>query len=426
MDSAKEKDSEKKAGGRRMKTLARKRARETQSEESTKKQKQEDDVEEEELRLCMKIVSNEDIDVDYEVLDRKYPIILVDSKEDDDIWKNQHEWKMISWKLYKTCGVHTLMVDGTIMTIHMFVEKRYPLTKETLEKMLNWRLETDAESSMAYELIRNDQGLGSTALRNFDLEVMEFESAQSNTTAKLPILKLGDYEMWVMRIKQYFQVQVYALWEVIENGNEATKKTQKTLLKQQYENFNASSTESLDSIFNRLQKLVSRLEILGVVITQEDLNSKFLRSLPPKWNTHVVVWMNKADIETMSIDDFNTNDEVSTASTHVNTASTNVNTASTQDGTVNLRYDKSKVECFNCHKMGYFARESRNPRSQESRPRNYDHGSRNQESSKRTVNLEETSSKAMLAIDGVGFDWSDMAEEQIQTNMALMAFSDSG
>ncbi|GJU60574.1 hypothetical protein Tco_1238340 [Tanacetum coccineum] len=146
-------------------------------------------------------------------------------------------------------------------------------------------------------------------------EVMEFESAQSNTTAKLPILKLGEYEMWVIRIKQYFQVQDYALWEVIENGNswvsvpqtaqengtlvtkmsvpvtaeektnkkndvkarslllmalpnehqltfsqytngktkfasietrfggnEATKKTHKTLLKQQYENFSASST----------------------------------------------------------------------------------------------------------------------------------------------------------------------------------------
>ncbi|GJR68721.1 hypothetical protein Tco_0014786 [Tanacetum coccineum] len=48
---------------------------------------------------------------------------------------------------------------------------------------------------------------------------MEFESAQNSTTAKLPILKLGEYEMCVIRIKQYFQVQYYALWEVIENGN---------------------------------------------------------------------------------------------------------------------------------------------------------------------------------------------------------------
>ncbi|GJU04063.1 putative ribonuclease H-like domain-containing protein [Tanacetum coccineum] len=52
-------------------------------------------------------------------------------------------------------------------------------------------------------------------------------------------------------------------------GNDATKKTQKALLKQQYENFNATSSESLDSIFNRLQKLVSRLAILGVDTSPE-------------------------------------------------------------------------------------------------------------------------------------------------------------
>ncbi|GJT86222.1 putative ribonuclease H-like domain-containing protein [Tanacetum coccineum] len=38
--------------------------------------------------------------------------ILVDPEQDDDIWKNQNQWKIISWKLYETCGVHTLMVDG--------------------------------------------------------------------------------------------------------------------------------------------------------------------------------------------------------------------------------------------------------------------------------------------------------------------------
>ncbi|GJU12857.1 hypothetical protein Tco_1135253 [Tanacetum coccineum] len=118
---------------------------------------------------------------------------------------------------------------------------------------------------------------------------MELENSQNNALAKLPMLKLGEYEMWEIRIKQYFQIQDYALWEVIENGNswvpipvttpesgpstalkmivpstteekickrrsrfggnEATKRTQKALLKQQYENFNASSSESLDSIF---------------------------------------------------------------------------------------------------------------------------------------------------------------------------------
>ncbi|GKB21452.1 hypothetical protein Tco_0855375 [Tanacetum coccineum] len=68
--------------------------------------------------------------------------------------------------------------------------------------------------------------------------------------------------------------------------------------------------------------------------------------------------------------------------------------------------------------MGHFARECRGPRNQDSR-------NKNQDSSRRTVNVEETSSKAMVAIDGAGFDWSYMADNEVPTNMALMAFSDS-
>ncbi|GJU00937.1 hypothetical protein Tco_1111275 [Tanacetum coccineum] len=49
--------------------------------------------------------------------------------------------------------------------------------------------------------------------------VMELENSQNNALAKLPMLKLGEYEMWEIRIKQYFQIQDYALWEVIKNGN---------------------------------------------------------------------------------------------------------------------------------------------------------------------------------------------------------------
>nr|GEY93859.1 hypothetical protein [Tanacetum cinerariifolium] len=51
--------------------------------------------------------------------------------------------------------------------------------------------------------------------------------------------------------------------------------------------------------------------------------------------------------------------------------------------------------------------------------------SRNQDSSRKTVIVEDTSPKAMVAIDGVGFDWSYMADDEVPTNMALMDFSDS-
>ncbi|GJV63322.1 hypothetical protein Tco_1474150 [Tanacetum coccineum] len=52
-----------------------------------------------------------------------------------------------------------------------------------------------------------------------------------------------------------------------------------------------------------LQKLVSQLEILDKKLSQEDVNQKLLRSLSPEWNTHAVVWRNKAELETMSLDD---------------------------------------------------------------------------------------------------------------------------
>nr|GEZ72444.1 ribonuclease H-like domain-containing protein [Tanacetum cinerariifolium] len=86
-------------------------------------------------------------------------------------------------------------------------------------------------------------------------------------------------------------------------GNTETKKVQKTLLKQQYENFTCSSLESLDQIHDRPQKLVSQLEIHGVSLSQEDVNLKFLRSLPSKWKTHTLIWRNKTDLEEQSLDD---------------------------------------------------------------------------------------------------------------------------
>ncbi|GJR79922.1 hypothetical protein Tco_0150707 [Tanacetum coccineum] len=140
-----------------------------------------------------------------------------------------------------------------------------------------------------------------------------------------------------------------------------------------YEPFSASSSESLDPIFNRLQKIMSQLTILGEIITPEELNLKFFRSLPTEWGMHVVVYRNKLDLGSISFDDLynnfkiiepevkrsitfssnsvsqnlafvlghsSTNDDnianvhVSTSSSPVSTVSTNNSTASLSDATI--------------------------------------------------------------------------------------------
>ncbi|GJS12507.1 ribonuclease H-like domain-containing protein [Tanacetum coccineum] len=79
-----------------------------------------------------------------------------------------------------------------------------------------------------------------------------------------------------------------------------------------------------------------------------------------------------------------------------------------------IGFDKCKVECFNYHKKGHFARECRAPRNQDSR---------NREPARRTMSVEETTSNALVSqCDGFGYDWSDQAEEG-PTNFALMAYS---
>nr|GFA57457.1 hypothetical protein [Tanacetum cinerariifolium] len=59
----------------------------------------------------------------------------------------------------------------------------------------------------------------------------------------------------------------------------------------------------LVQIHDRLQKLVNQLEIHGVSLSQEDVNLKFLRSLPSEWKTHTLIWRNKPDLEDKSLDD---------------------------------------------------------------------------------------------------------------------------
>ncbi|GJR57066.1 hypothetical protein Tco_1499228 [Tanacetum coccineum] len=78
---------------------------------------------------------------------------LFEHDKDDEIWRDQHEYNLLSWRLCDFCGIHILLMDNGL-AIHMLTEKKYPLSQEMLSKMLSTRLEVDHESSQAFELLR--------------------------------------------------------------------------------------------------------------------------------------------------------------------------------------------------------------------------------------------------------------------------------
>nr|GFA23457.1 hypothetical protein [Tanacetum cinerariifolium] len=205
-------------------------------------------------------------------------------------------------------------------------------------------------------------------------------------------------------------------------------------------NIHKDAKTLMEDIEKRLQKLISQLEILGESLSQEDVNLKFLRSLPAEWRTHTLIWRTKTDLE----DQISVVASVFAASIKVPvSALPNVDTLSDAviysffangyayyeskevfqrigrnlgaNGTTSIGFDMSKVECYNCHMRGHFARECRSPKD-----------TRNKEPQRRNVPVETSKSNALvLQCDGVGiYDWSFQAEEK-PTNYALMAFTSS-
>ncbi|GJY54473.1 putative ribonuclease H-like domain-containing protein [Tanacetum coccineum] len=233
------------------------------------------------------------------------------------------------------------------------------------------------------------------------------------------------------------------LLEAVEkrfDKNAATKKTQRNLLKQQYENFTTLSLEMLDQTFDKLQSL----EVKGMSSSSSSTqNIAFVSSLN-----------NNTSISNEAV---NATHGVTTTSTQVNTAySTNIDNLSdavicafftsqpnspqlvhedlqqiypddmeemdlrwqmamltirarrflkntgrklTVNGNKTIGFDKSKVECYNCHKRGHFARECRAPRIQDNK---------NKETSRRSVPVEASTSIALVSCDGLGgYEWSD-------------------
>ncbi|GJW02877.1 ribonuclease H-like domain-containing protein [Tanacetum coccineum] len=223
------------------------------------------------------------------------------------------------------------------------------------------------------------------------------------------------------------------LMEAIEKrfgGNKESKKTQKTLLKQQYENFNRSSSEGLDQTYDRLQKLISQTRgfMGGTTISQEDMNLKFLRSLPSEWKTHTLIWRNKLDLDTLSMYDLYNNLKIyetkiddddleemdlkwqmamltMRARRFLNKTGRKISA----NGSETIGFNKSKVECYNYHKRGPFLRESRNRE-----PVRHE-----------TVKVKHLRKKLWRPRMDLGMTGSDQADAGLQT-LALMAYTSSG
>nr|GEX90633.1 ribonuclease H-like domain-containing protein [Tanacetum cinerariifolium] len=88
--------------------------------------------------------------------------------------------------------------------------------------------------------------------------------------------------------------ELYATILKTFGGNEATKKTKKNLLKQQYGNFRAEGSETLEQTFSRLQVIVGQLQFMDVKVEQDDLNQKFLTSLALEWIMHTIVTLQES------------------------------------------------------------------------------------------------------------------------------------
>nr|GEU93379.1 hypothetical protein [Tanacetum cinerariifolium] len=253
------------------------------------------------------------------------------------------------------------------------------------------------------------------------------------SVAKLPILNPNEFDLWKMRIEQVvngvvqpiapttveqrlakknelkargtllttlpdkhqLKFNIYkdakSLMETIKKrfgGNKETKKVQKTLLKQQYENFTGSSSKSLDQIHDRLQKLISQLEILAEFLSQEDINLNTNESVSAitsvsAASTKVLVYA-LPNVDNLNADDLEEIDlkwqmAMLTMRAKMFLQRTERNLGA--NGTTSTGFDMSKVKCYNCHRRVHFAREC-------------------------------------------SYDWSFQADEE-PTNYALMAFTSS-
>ncbi|GJR62040.1 putative ribonuclease H-like domain-containing protein [Tanacetum coccineum] len=306
-------------------------------------------------------------------------------------------------------------------------------------------------------------------------------TAKRNQERVKSILLLAIPDEYLLKFHNVLDAK--SLWVAIKSrfgGNDESKKIQRNVLKHQFENFTTAPSESLDKAYDRFQKLISQLEVHAALVSREYINQKFLRSLPPSWSQIDLIMRNKPDIDQTDIDDLYNNlmvykDEMKRSSSSTsnsqnlaflsseNTSSTNeVSTASGNfgvniDGGTNSSSQVSSTLGTDEVVCSFFAQQTTSPpldnddlqqidqdyleeldirwkvamltirvqRFIKKTRRNLDFkGKQPVTFDKRNATINEPSSQALIAQDGLGgYDWSNDFDEPV--NYALMTISSS-
>ncbi|GJX26194.1 putative ribonuclease H-like domain-containing protein [Tanacetum coccineum] len=183
------------------------------------------------------------------------------------------------------------------------------------------------------------------------------------------------------------------LWEAIKarfGGNKESKKMQKTILKQQYMNFTASRSEGLDKTYDR--SLPSAWNNIALIMRNKvDLDEL---SMDNSYNNLKVPQLDNEDLEQIGTDDLEEMDlkwQVAMLTMRVKRFLKKTGRNLNFNGKENVFFDKTKVECYNYHRRGHFARECRAPRNQ---------GNRNGYAPRRIIPVE-TPTNALVVQDGI-------------------------